>query len=422
MTGKQILRLYRKWHRANNQIRRKHEKRINRGDKSRKKGQSRLDYTKTNAIMVKKMCNYLIVGIWCCCGDMLCRHVSPQLCLLLRQQSWNENDSVWDVWSVGIFGQTGLDRLLFLFGRRHQTLVVGCYGIYCLTAWYPMRNLRTRKFYDQGTPFFPSSTLFSRDFHFKLLCIFPPPPLSLVILCHLCSLSFQDHWSCVQVTPQDQGQSGCTPEQHNLKVKEVKEGNDFKRQRQQTGRLNDLCLSRLNAGEQHSSGAAPKTRKAGRNTWANCHGHKSRSHQGRRAGLAGAAGAFRVTHPSLWDLPCCPPLQVFLENHPQAGENIRMITDEVSQIQEVSPWRIQDISDCRLAFPDHGVCSFSGSQVRYCLKTLREQMAARQSNNNNKVNRVHGCSFAFVSCDCSCFECASKRQREVVEYVEVYKK
>lgn len=31
-----------------------------------------------------------------------------------------------------------------------------------------------------------------------------------------------------------------------------------------------------------------------------------------------------------------PPLQVFLEADPQAGENIRMITDEVSQIQEVS--------------------------------------------------------------------------------------
>uniref|UniRef100_A0A8D2ZPG3 Tuftelin-like n=1 Tax=Scophthalmus maximus TaxID=52904 RepID=A0A8D2ZPG3_SCOMX len=40
----------------------------------------------------------------------------------------------------------------------------------------------------------------------------------------------------------------------------------------------------------------------------------------------------------------------------QTAESVRMITDEVSQIQE----------------------------VRYCLKTLREQMAARQNSNNNK--------------------------------------
>lgn len=33
---------------------------------------------------------------------------------------------------------------------------------------------------------------------------------------------------------------------------------------------------------------------------------------------------------SLW------PPQVFLGAHPQTGENIKMITDEVSQIQEVS--------------------------------------------------------------------------------------
>ncbi|KAM3597109.1 uncharacterized protein V6R79_026066 [Siganus canaliculatus] len=51
-------------------------------------------------------------------------------------------------------------------------------------------------------------------------------------------------------------------------------------------------------------------------------------------------------------------IKVFLEARPQsAGESVRMLTDEVSQIQE----------------------------VRYCLKTLREQMAARQNNNNNKV-------------------------------------
>lgn len=29
-------------------------------------------------------------------------------------------------------------------------------------------------------------------------------------------------------------------------------------------------------------------------------------------------------------------LQVFLDAHPQTGDNIKMITDEVSQIQEVS--------------------------------------------------------------------------------------
>lgn len=34
--------------------------------------------------------------------------------------------------------------------------------------------------------------------------------------------------------------------------------------------------------------------------------------------------------------PVPPPPQVFLGAHPQTGENIKMITDEVSQIQEVS--------------------------------------------------------------------------------------
>ncbi|CAK6949259.1 tuftelin 1b [Scomber scombrus] len=60
-------------------------------------------------------------------------------------------------------------------------------------------------------------------------------------------------------------------------------------------------------------------------------------------------------------------IKVYLENRPE--ESVKMLTDEVSQIQE----------------------------VRYCLKTLREQMAARQSSNNNKypangyrVNRPNG--------------------------------
>ncbi|XP_069372834.1 tuftelin 1b isoform X4 [Paralichthys olivaceus] len=50
-------------------------------------------------------------------------------------------------------------------------------------------------------------------------------------------------------------------------------------------------------------------------------------------------------------------IKVYLESCPKTAESIRMLTDEVSQIQE----------------------------VRYCLKTLREQMAARQISNNNKV-------------------------------------
>ncbi|XP_053718402.1 tuftelin 1b isoform X2 [Synchiropus splendidus] len=49
-------------------------------------------------------------------------------------------------------------------------------------------------------------------------------------------------------------------------------------------------------------------------------------------------------------------IKVFLENRPEAAQSVRMLTDEVSQIQE----------------------------VRYCLKTLREQMAAKQSINNKK--------------------------------------
>ncbi|XP_033980401.1 tuftelin 1b [Trematomus bernacchii] len=58
-------------------------------------------------------------------------------------------------------------------------------------------------------------------------------------------------------------------------------------------------------------------------------------------------------------------ITVYLEARPEAAESVKMLTDEVSQIQE----------------------------VRYCLKTLREQMAARQNTNNNKYPangfRVH---------------------------------
>ncbi|XP_061753445.1 tuftelin 1b isoform X3 [Nerophis ophidion] len=49
-------------------------------------------------------------------------------------------------------------------------------------------------------------------------------------------------------------------------------------------------------------------------------------------------------------------IKVYLDNRPETTESVRMLTDEVSQIQE----------------------------VRYCLKTLREQMAARQNNNIKK--------------------------------------
>ncbi|XP_054619464.1 tuftelin 1b [Dunckerocampus dactyliophorus] len=49
-------------------------------------------------------------------------------------------------------------------------------------------------------------------------------------------------------------------------------------------------------------------------------------------------------------------IKVYLDNRPGTTESVRMLTDEVSQIQE----------------------------VRYCLKTLREQMAARQNSNMKK--------------------------------------
>ncbi|XP_072227239.1 tuftelin 1b isoform X2 [Leuresthes tenuis] len=49
-------------------------------------------------------------------------------------------------------------------------------------------------------------------------------------------------------------------------------------------------------------------------------------------------------------------IKVYLDARSRTAESVRMLTDEVSQIQE----------------------------VRYCLKTLREQMAARQNSNNNK--------------------------------------
>ncbi|XP_053303541.1 tuftelin 1b isoform X1 [Pleuronectes platessa] len=49
-------------------------------------------------------------------------------------------------------------------------------------------------------------------------------------------------------------------------------------------------------------------------------------------------------------------VKFYLESCPRKAESVRMLTDEVSQIQE----------------------------VRYCLKSLREQMVARQNSNNNK--------------------------------------
>ncbi|XP_077599444.1 tuftelin 1b isoform X2 [Stigmatopora nigra] len=49
-------------------------------------------------------------------------------------------------------------------------------------------------------------------------------------------------------------------------------------------------------------------------------------------------------------------VKVYLDNRPETTDSVKMLTDEVSQIQE----------------------------VRYCLKTLREQMAARQNNNVKK--------------------------------------
>ncbi|XP_077363205.1 tuftelin 1b isoform X2 [Festucalex cinctus] len=49
-------------------------------------------------------------------------------------------------------------------------------------------------------------------------------------------------------------------------------------------------------------------------------------------------------------------IKVYLDDVPETADSVRMLTDEVSQIQE----------------------------VRYCLKTLREQMAARQNSNIKK--------------------------------------
>ncbi|XP_047461462.1 tuftelin 1b isoform X2 [Mugil cephalus] len=56
-------------------------------------------------------------------------------------------------------------------------------------------------------------------------------------------------------------------------------------------------------------------------------------------------------------------IKVYLEARPNTSESVKMLTDEVSQIQE----------------------------VRYCLKNLREQMAARQNNNkySAKVIRLN---------------------------------
>ncbi|KAM9775725.1 tuftelin 1b isoform 2-T2 [Syngnathus typhle] len=66
----------------------------------------------------------------------------------------------------------------------------------------------------------------------------------------------------------------------------------------------------------------------------------------------------RVASPRLEDLAeeSVQVIKVYLDGGPETADSVRMLTDEVSQIQE----------------------------VRYCLKTLREQMAARQNGNNKK--------------------------------------
>uniref|UniRef100_A0A3P9MBU2 Tuftelin 1b n=1 Tax=Oryzias latipes TaxID=8090 RepID=A0A3P9MBU2_ORYLA len=57
---------------------------------------------------------------------------------------------------------------------------------------------------------------------------------------------------------------------------------------------------------------------------------------------------------------CVVDTKVFLGSRLRRPESVRMLSDEESEVQE----------------------------VRYCLKTLREQMAARQNNNNNNNNKV----------------------------------
>lgn len=69
-----------------------------------------------------------------------------------------------------------------------------------------------------GALFFPRSTLFSKDFHFRLL-FFSCFPQLVLYFHHLCSLSFQDHWRCLQPTLQDHDPGS---EQHNIKVKKKK--------------------------------------------------------------------------------------------------------------------------------------------------------------------------------------------------------
>lgn len=153
-----------------------------------------------------------------------------------------------------------------------DSIVVGCYGVYSLTAWYPLRKL-----YDQGTLSFHAPPFFCKDFHFRLLIFlscfsfffFSPTAFStffFFFFYSLCTLSFQNHWRCLQPTLQDQDPGS----EHNIKVMKR---NDFTRQRQKRGNLMIFC--RLNVGEQHSSGAATEARKAGGNIRASSRGQKS---------------------------------------------------------------------------------------------------------------------------------------------------
>uniref|UniRef100_A0A3P9Q597 Tuftelin-like n=1 Tax=Poecilia reticulata TaxID=8081 RepID=A0A3P9Q597_POERE len=159
-----------------------------------------------------------------------------------------------------------------------------------------------RKFYDLKTAL-PLCSSF--HFHFELLFFPfinlnpPPPPLHLVIHLLLSShLSFQDLRRTLRLPLQDQDQAGHISERHSSKK---------------------------------SSIAVVLPQKP--------------SEQKQRAVL------ITPTEEKV------EVIKVFLGARSEAVQSVRMLTDEVSQIQE----------------------------VRYCLKTLRQQMAARQNSNFNKV-------------------------------------
>lgn len=110
-----------------------------------------------------------------------------------------------------------------------------------------------------------------------------------------------------------------------------------------------FCFFILNVGEHHRICAAAKTWRAGRRSWSQT-SHRSWSHQSMWACFACSCLLIKfeqlntsvLTELQSYYLTCCGHcvIQFYLGKNPPE-ESVKMLTDEVSQIQEVSVWTSQ---------------------------------------------------------------------------------